>query len=307
MGLGVAFALLVFLLGASVGSFLNVVIYRVPHGKSVINPPSSCPSCGARIKAWQNIPVFSWLLLRGRCGGCKGSISIRYPLVELVMGIIALALFHDFSGGWLSPERLGEIDPFSELFGPFALYLAFLASLVAITFIDLDHFIIPDSITLPGVVLGVVASFACGTSIGITWIDGLIGAVAGAGLLIGVIVLYATLTGREGMGGGDWKLLGFIGAWLGWQGLPFVLLAGSIQGLLFALIFRQAFAVDELPPDPMEEGGVPEPVNPQDETTSFRHLAVPFGPFLSLAAIELLLFRDEIRTFLSQFLGGVLP
>ena len=228
MGVAAAFAVLVFFLGASVGSFLNVVIYRVPHGRSLLRPPSNCPACKTRIRAWQNIPVLSWLILRGRCANCEVAISIRYPLVELAMGLLALALFHDLAGGWLTPERLQNMDPMLDLMGPFALYLSFMGALVAIAFMDLDHFIVPDAITLPGMVLGVVAAFIAGRAIGITWTDALIGAAAGAGSLILVILLYGLLTRREGMGGGDWKLLGFIGAWLGWKGLPFVLLAGSI-------------------------------------------------------------------------------
>ena len=223
------------------------------------------------------------------------------------MGFLALALFHDFAGGWLTPDRLQTLDPFVDLMGPFALYFGFIGALVAIAFMDLDHFIVPDSITLPGTVLGVVSAVAAGRTIGVTWADALIGAIAGAGVLIGVILLYATLTRREGMGGGDWKLLGFIGAWLGWQGLPFVLLAGSIQGLIFAAIFRRAFAVEELPPDPLdpsEPAPAPEPESDASAPKSFRHLAIPFGPFLALAAIELLLFRVEIQTFFTHLFEG---
>ena len=162
MGVAAAFALLVFFLGASVGSFLNVVIYRLPHGRSVIRPRSQCPQCTARIKSWQNIPVLSWILLRGRCWNCRRPISVRYPLIEFAMGLLALALFHGLVGGWLTPERLHGLDPFAGLFGPFALYLFFMSSLVAIAFMDLDHFIVPDSITLPGMVLGVLAAFTVG-------------------------------------------------------------------------------------------------------------------------------------------------
>jgi leader peptidase (prepilin peptidase)/N-methyltransferase len=304
MSVGLAFAILVFILGASVGSFLNVVVYRLPYGKSLLRPPSSCPSCESRIRPWQNIPVLSWLFLRGKCANCKIPISVRYLLVELAMGLLSLALFFDLANGFITPESLVGVEMWRDLFGPFAVYLGFIGALVSITLMDLDHFIIPDEITLPGTVLGVIASFLVGHSLGITWSDSLIGVVTGAGVILSIIYLYGLLTGREGMGGGDFKLLAFIGAFLGWQALPFVILAGSLQGLLFAVVFRRSFAVEELPPDPMADEGGAVALAPatEDGSTSFRHLAVPFGPFLAMGAVEYLLFREPIQRGLTGLL-----
>jgi prepilin signal peptidase PulO-like enzyme (type II secretory pathway) len=232
-------------------------------------------------------------------------ISARYLLIEAAMGVLAVALFLDFAG---HPLDAGAIMGLGTSLGPFVAYLMFVAALVAIAFIDLDHFIIPDVITLPGTVIGVCVSFLAGHAIGIGATDGLIGAVAGAGFIILIIVGYGALTGRQGMGGGDWKLMAFIGAFLGWQALPFVMLAGSVQGLVFAVAFRRAFAVEELPPDPMEAS--PKAAGTSQDTAAsateasgskpFSQLAVPFGPFLSVAAIEFLLFRVEITGWMAN-------
>ncbi|MCB9728768.1 MAG: prepilin peptidase [Deltaproteobacteria bacterium] len=310
MGLGLAFAALVFILGASIGSFLNVVIYRLPAGLSIVRPASRCPACETPIRARHNVPVLGWLMLRGRCAACGVAISARYALVELAMGVLALALFADLSGGLLTAELLVSPDFLLDVAGPFVVYLTFLAGLVAITFIDLDWFIIPDGLSLPAIPLGLLASFAAGHAVGVTWVDSLIGAAAGAGVILAVILGYGLLTGREGMGGGDWKLLGAIGAWLGWQGLPFVLFAASIQGIALTLILGRAFAVSELPPDPAGDlvaEPVPDPAAAAPDATAdatrFGQLAIPFGPFLALAAIEYLLFREEIRGFLASALS----
>jgi leader peptidase (prepilin peptidase)/N-methyltransferase len=300
VGLGIGFAVLVFVLGASIGSFLNVVIYRLPAKLSVVRPASRCPSCETPIRARHNLPVLGWLALRGRCAACGVGISARYMLVELAMGVLALALFSDFAGGLLTADLMVSPDFLLDVVGPFILYLTFLAGLVAITFIDLDWFIIPDSLSLPAIPLGLLASFAAGHAVGVSWLDSLIGAGAGAGVILAIIVGYALVTGREGMGGGDWKLLGAIGAWLGWQGLPFVLFAASIQGIVLTLVLGRAFAVSELPPDPAGESTA---AAPPAEPARFGQLAIPFGPFLALAAIEYLLFREEIRGFLSAALA----
>jgi prepilin signal peptidase PulO-like enzyme (type II secretory pathway) len=233
-------------------------------------------------------------------------ISARYVLIEAAMGVLAVALFLDFAGG---PLENGAGMALGTL-GPFLAYLTFVAALVAIAFIDLDHFIIPDVITLPGTVIGVGLTFLAGHAIGIDSNDGLIGAVAGAGFIILIIVGYGALTGREGMGGGDWKLMAFIGAFLGWQALPFVMLAGSVQGLGFAVAFRRAFAVEELPPDPMDAASKADgksqdaPIDPKAPSPKpFSQLAVPFGPFLSVAAIEFLLFRVEITAWMANLVN----
>lgn len=304
--MGVILLILVFALGASIGSFLNVVIYRVPIGASIVRPASRCPSCETPIRLRHNVPVFGWLALRGRCAACGVPISARYPLIELACGLLAIALFTDFAGGLPDPARLAQTRFGLDVVVPFVMYFTFVSALVAATFIDLDWFILPDGLTLGPLALGPLTAFAAGRATGVTWSDALIGAAAGASIIVLIIIVYGLVTRRDGMGGGDWKLLALIGAWLGWQALPFVLLAGSVQGLLAAVAFRRSFAVSELPPDPLAEAGdAPEPLTAAEaEEVSFRHLAVPFGPFLALSAVEFLLFRDEIRGLFLHALRG---
>jgi len=213
------------------------------------------------------------------------------------MAMLAVGLFHSFTGGLLTVEAVASEAFLLEVIVPFSLYLVFVSALVAVTFIDLDHFIIPDVISLPGIPLGICAVAVAGAAVGVTWQDALIGAAVGAGVIIVLIYGYAAVTGREGMGGGDWKLLGMIGAWLGWQVLPLVLLLSSLQGILLALVFRRAFAVDQLPPLPGEEDAPAEPV-----AEGVGQLAIPFGPFLSLAALEILYLRSEIDALLATWL-----
>ncbi|MBD91164.1 MAG: prepilin peptidase [Deltaproteobacteria bacterium] len=293
------FFALIFLLGSSIGSFLNVVIYRLPHGLSLVRPASRCPSCGAPIRLWHNVPVFGWLMLRGRCADCHVKISARYPLIELLTGILFLALWHDLIGGFTTTEVIASGGFLMNAVIPFVLYSVFVAGLIAIAFIDLDYFVIPDVMSLPAIPLGLLVTYAAGHGIGVSMEDALIGALSGAGVIVAIIVIYGALTGREGMGGGDWKLLGAIGAWLGWQALPMVLFMASIQGILVTLIVGRALAVDELPPMPGEaddEGAESAPA----EAKAVGQLAVPFGPFLALAAIEALLFREEWSRLLAN-------
>ena len=294
---GWVFAGAIFALGAAIGSFLNVVIYRVPHRLSIVKPGSRCPSCETPIKAWHNVPVFGWCWLKGRCASCAIPISPRYPLIELAMAGLAVALFHTFSGGLLTVEAVASSNFLLEVIVPFSLYLVFVSALVAVTFIDLDWFIIPDAISLPGIPLGICAAAVGGAAIGVTWLDAVIGAAVGAGVIIVLILGYGAIRGRQGMGGGDWKLLAMIGAWLGWEALPFVLLLSSLQGILLVLLFGRAFAVDELPPEPGEEDAEPEPA-----AEGVGQLAIPFGPFLSLAALEILYLRPEIDALLATWL-----
>jgi leader peptidase (prepilin peptidase)/N-methyltransferase len=299
MATELTFALLVFALGASVGSFLNVVIYRLPHGKSLVRPASHCPACTAPIRLWHNVPVLGWLILRGRCADCDVAISARYPLIEAVVGVLFLALWHGLVGGPTTPEVLATPDLLMEVVVPFCLYGVFVAGLVAIAFIDLDYFIIPDVLSLPAIPLGILVSFAAGHATGVTVHDAWVGALAGAGVILAIILIYGALTGREGMGGGDWKLLAAIGAWVGWQALPVVLFLASVQGIFVTLVLGRDLAVEELPPAPGEE--VAEPLNPtEDGAKGIGQLAVPFGPFLALAAVEVLLFREEWARLLAK-------
>jgi leader peptidase (prepilin peptidase)/N-methyltransferase len=302
---GLFFVVAVFALGASIGSFLNVVICRVPVGHSILRPASRCPTCETPIRAWHNIPLFGWFIVRGKCVSCATPISLRYPLIELLVGLLAVAVFHQFSHGLLTPESMMGKDFLLDVVGPFILYLGFVGALVAVTFIDLDWFVIPDVISLPGIPLGICTATVAGHVIGVTWLDSVIGAALGAGLIITIIVAYAWLTGREGMGGGDWKLLGMIGAYLGWQALPLVLLLSSLQGIFVVLLCGRRFAVENVPPMP----GVPQEVGAQPEEPpvetqpALGKLAIPFGPFLSLAACEMLLFGQEIQTLIANYLA----
>ena len=229
-----------FLLGAAVGSFLNVVIYRVPEGKSVVSPPSSCPRCGAGIRFYDNIPILSYLLLGGKCRQCKARISPRYPFVEFLTGLLSALLMF--------------------FYGPTADYLIYfvlMAALVAITFIDIDHRIIPNVISLPFIPLGFAASFFLRD---ITWVDSLIGIVAGGGSLYLVALGYYMLTKIEGMGGGDIKLLAMLGAFIGWKGVLFTIMSSSLLG---TIVGGGAMLLGG-------KGG---------------KFAIPFGPFLAAGAL----------------------
>ena len=246
-----------FLCGAVIGSFLNVCIYRIPAGESIVHPRSRCGSCGSSIKWYQNLPILSFLALRGRCAACGAKISWRYPLVEaLTGGLFALLLFR---------------------FGPqlFVLVLMlFVAVLVTITFIDLDHQIIPDVISLPGIVLGFMGSFLLPW---VSWSDSLLGVLLGGGSLFLVASGYELLTKKEGMGGGDIKLLAMIGAFLGWRAVLPIIFFSSVLGTLV---------------------GVPAMLIKKAD----GKLAIPFGPFLSAGAVIYLLWGPLIvRWYLHLF------
>jgi len=275
--------LLVFLFGATLGSFLNVVICRLPEDQSIVKPRSRCPACGQSISWYDNIPILSFFLLRRRCRGCGEKISWRYPLVEFVTAALASALWWRWG---LSKEM--------------AVHFAFSASLVAVTFIDIDHRIIPNEISLPGILIG----FACSFLWEGMWKDSLIGLLAGGGGLLLVSMLYSLIRGREGMGMGDVKLLAMLGAWLGWQCLLFILLFASVQGVLAAVIMWLC-GVKLKPPLP-EEWELEEQENAgpdeseadsqadgeEEPDTGFMVAAIPFGPFLALSAVEYLFLAE---------------
>jgi leader peptidase (prepilin peptidase) / N-methyltransferase len=244
---GIVFALV---FGLVLGSFLNVCIYRIPLKKSIVRPSSSCPQCGAGIRFYDNIPVISYIVLLGRCRHCRTPISPRYPLVEIISGLLSVALFVQFG---LSPRYI-----FLFLFS---------AALIAIAFIDLQHKIIPDVISLPGLLAGLAFSFF--PSSGISPLDALIGIVGGGGFLFLVGAVFEKMTGREGMGGGDVKLLAMIGAWMGWKALPFIILISSLSGAVI--------------------GGVSLVISRQGVRSR-----IPFGPFLALGALVFLFFGDDI-------------
>lgn len=241
--------ILAFVSGACIGSFLNVCIYRIPAAMSIVHPGSSCPRCKTMIPFYHNIPILSYLLLMGKCSTCKAPISIRYPFVELLGGLFAMACALSFG-----PTLHGVVA------------FAFIATLIVVTFIDLDHRIIPDTISLPGIPLFFLAALAVPT---VTWRASAMGIVAGGGSLFAVAWLYQLATGREGMGGGDIKLLAMIGAMIGWQGILFTLFAASAIGTIAGVVA-------------MIQSG------------KGMKLAIPFGPFLAMGAIIYLFFGGPL-------------
>ncbi|MDQ5987245.1 MAG: Type 4 prepilin-like proteins leader peptide-processing enzyme [Syntrophus sp. SKADARSKE-3] len=202
--------IVIFVLGAIVGSFLNVCIHRIPEESSIVFPASHCPKCGKAIRWYDNIPLISYLVLRGRCRDCRERISIRYVVVEGLTAFAALFLYGQFGLGL-----------------PFLSAFVFVAALIIITFIDLAHQIIPHAITLPGIPVFLLAAIFI---MGIRPVDAFVGMMTGIGCLYLIAVYYEALTGNEGMGGGDVNLLAMMGAFLGWQSLIFILLIAAFSG-----------------------------------------------------------------------------
>lgn len=260
----VIYALFAFVLGAVVGSFLNVCICRMPEGESVVSPPSHCPKCDYRIRWYDNIPILSYLLLRGKCRGCRASISLTYPMVELLNALITLGLFLRV----LPPRLLAEAPPeiVLKLGVVFAVLFVFCSALVVVTFIDLEHQIIPDSITLPGIVIGFIASFFIPQ---FGWVNSLIGIAAGGGSLLLIAYGYELVAKKEGMGGGDVKLLAMMGAFLGWKAIIFIIFTASLMGSVIGVGVMLAKKKD-------------------------ASLAIPFGPFLAGGAILYIFYGKSI-------------
>jgi leader peptidase (prepilin peptidase) / N-methyltransferase len=252
-------SILIFVFGLIIGSFLNVCIYRLPRNQSVVHPPSSCPDCGSPIHAYDNIPILGYILLKGRCRDCGGSISIRYLLIEFMTGIFFVMLLWLFG---LSMEL--------------PVYMLFVALLITISFIDLEFTIIPDVLSLGGLLAGVAFSLFRPT-LGI--VDSLLGVILGGGVLWVIAFFYELFRKREGMGGGDIKLLAMIGAFCGVQGVIFTLVSGSLVGALV---------------------GIPLTFKKQEGMA----YALPFGPFLSFGAFVYIIAGDPLLRALDGFLGG---
>lgn len=273
---------LVFLFSLMIGSFLNVVIHRLPimlerewqaeylsyfnpetqlqqeERYDLMVPRSACPHCGHAITAMENIPLLSWLWLKGRCRECQAPISARYPLVELLTALLSLVVAATFPPGW------GLLA---------ALLLTWV--LVALTFIDLDKMLLPDQLTLPLLWGGLLFNLAGGF---VPLADAVIGAMAGYLVLWSLYWAFKLLTGKEGMGYGDFKLLAALGAWLGWQALPIVLLLSSLVGAIIgiSLILLR---------------------------NHHQNKPIPFGPYLAIAGWIALLWGDTItRWYLTTFL-----
>jgi leader peptidase (prepilin peptidase)/N-methyltransferase len=204
--------LLAFIFGTMVGSFLNVCVYRIPEGQSIVLPASHCRTCKKPIAMYDNIPLVSFLLLKGKCRHCGAALSIQYPLVELVTGLLAAACLLKWGAGYAA-----------------AIWFVFCAALIVITFIDLAHKIIPDVISLPGIAGGLLLSLLPGQP-GLP--SALIGAALGGGSLLLIRLVYYALTRQEGMGLGDVKLLAMMGAFLGWKSILFIIMVASFTGAL---------------------------------------------------------------------------
>ncbi len=276
----VMFMVCVFIFSLLVGSFLNVVAYRLPimmrhqaeddylefSGQelkerklfNLSSPHSACPKCKSAIKPWQNIPVISYLWLKGKCANCKTPISPRYPSVELATALLGLLVAYEFGATWQC-----------------AALLVFSYFLVALTLIDMDEYLLPDSLTLPLVWIGLFAnSFALFTSLE----NAVYGAIAGYLSLWSIYWLFKIVTGKEGMGFGDFKLLAAIGAFLGWQALPVVILLSSVVGAVVGILGIVILGRD-------------------------KNIAIPFGPYLAAAGFIAALWGNDITAAYFQFAG----
>jgi leader peptidase (prepilin peptidase)/N-methyltransferase len=252
------FSVYAFGVGAIIGSFLNVVIYRYPREQSVVFPPSRCPHCNTRIKPYDNVPIFAWLWLLGKCRTCRAPIDVRYPLVELANALFYLAIF----------QRTG----ISLSFLPIA---ALVSMTIALIYIDLEIQILPDAIDLPGTAIGLVVgathlgALVPGLLLSRTFFESITGAIVGGGALLALALGYKLLRKVEGMGLGDVKMMAMLGATLGWEPLlPLLVLAsvtGAIVGVIVAIKSRKGMQV-----------------------------ALPFGVFLGLAFLVMIFFGNQL-------------
>lgn len=295
------------------GSFLNVVIYRVPRGMSVVRPPSHCPSCKAPVKPWQNVPVLSYVVLRGKTACCGTKMSPRYPLVELIGGVLAVAIVEVL----VLPSPPGTTLAHGG--AVFASAFALSLGLVAAAFIDLEHMLLPLSITIGGTVLGVAT---CSLR-DMTLTESLVGAAVGFLVVwLPFDVLYRVIRGKPGMGMGDAFLVMLAGAWFGWIGVLLTLFGGAIQGTVAAIltmIFRGKIEepeavrrereeilaeIEALPEDEREEAlkewREADPVA-EEAGDGALQARMPFGPFLCLAILEQLFFGRTIRDLIAMW------
>tara|TARA_B100001059_G_scaffold193238_1_gene196907 strand:- start:47 stop:940 length:894 start_codon:yes stop_codon:yes gene_type:complete len=276
------------LVSLCVGSFLNVVIYRLPlmmqrewqsecrllledelntnqakpkntsEPFNLVKPNSTCPKCKTAIKPWQNIPIISWLILKGKCASCSNPISIRYPAIEAVTALLSLVVAYTFGA---TEQAL--------------LYIVITWALVALTFIDIDHMLLPDQLTLPLVWLALIAAVA---GITITPSDAIMGAAFGYLSLWSVFWLFKLLTGKEGMGYGDFKLLALFGALLGWQSLLTIILLSSVVGAIIGIALLSIQGKDKATP-------------------------IPFGPYLAIAGWITLLWGNQLQSAYFNLIG----
>jgi leader peptidase (prepilin peptidase) / N-methyltransferase len=242
-------------LGLAVGSFLNVCIHRLPAGLSLVSPPSHCPGCGHRIRWYENVPVLGYVMLRGRCSSCGVRIPLMYPLVEVVTGLLFVAAWLYFGPGLLLVSRL-----------------LFACAMIVLFVIDLRHRILPNVITLPGIAVGLAFAFLVSPG----FVDALIGAVAGGGLLLLLAEGYYRVRGEEGLGMGDVKMLGMIGAFLGWKLMLLTLVLSSFLGSFIGLAMIAS------------------------RRGSLKY-ALPFGTFLAAGAIFASVLGDAVVAWYLSF------
>jgi leader peptidase (prepilin peptidase)/N-methyltransferase len=269
------FEVFVALLGALFGSFFALCIHRIPKELSIVRPPSRCEDCKKEIAWYQNIPIFSYLLLRGKCGSCGASIGIRNWLIEVGSAIAALLLWRAFA---LPGEQLVTLPgpDLARSLWPFLAAFAFYGAILVAGLIDLETLMLPNIITMPGIPIAVVISQAMPYQ---TWLNAILGALIGAGSIWALRAGYHKATGREGVGEGDIYLMGVLGGFLGASRLPLLLLFSSIQGAVIG-IFMALYAQKKF-----NEGASEE---------SLRHYQIPFGTFLALASFEILLWGDAV-------------
>lgn len=259
------FSILLFILGALLGSFGNVVIYRLPLGENIAWPGSHCMSCKTPVAWYNNVPIFAWFWLRGKCAKCKTPFSFRYPFVEFLVATLFAVAGYQLGPSYFLIEAL-----------------IFIFMLVVVSFIDLDHMILPDKFTLSGIVIGLIGAAINPER---EFMPALFGVLAGGGFLWSVAYLYYALRGREGMGGGDIKLLAWIGAILGWQAIPITILLSSVIGSVVGLILASR-----------TKGRAQDQASESEEHENEGHgmtLAIPFGPYLAGAALAFLLLDGQ--------------
>ncbi|MBF0383589.1 MAG: prepilin peptidase [Magnetococcales bacterium] len=252
---------LAFAFGGIWGSFLNVCIYRIPAGQSIVYPPSRCPGCEKSIAWYDNIPILSWLYLKGKCRNCKTSISPQYPIIEALSAIMTLHVVTVFGFSW---EALALI----------CLGYSFIVMMV----IDLYHYILPDVITLPGIIIGLLLAWLpqVGDPIA-TFNDSIMGVVVGGGGLWLFAWIFEKVTGKVGMGFGDVKLLAMVGAWLGWQALGFTIFFAALLGSIIGIAWITLLGRDRAKP-------------------------IPFGPYLVLAAWIYIFIGEQVYDW---YLNGI--
>lgn len=311
-----------FVLGATWGSFFNVAIYRWPREMSVVTPPSHCPACGKPVPAWRNVPIFAYLWQRGRAACCGAAMTPRYLFVEVLSGVLMMALAQRY---FIHAPRGTEL---SEAGLTLASWFVFVGGLVIATFVDLEHMEIPDEVSIGGTALGLATmALRAGGDDAPTPLELALG--AGAGYLAVMLLLvwaWERWTGRRGMGEGDAKLMLFIGVFLGWKGVLFALVAGSVQGVAAVLASRalgRPITLAAASADTSDDGAEPakdaaateppaqdapkrapdddESDEPDDGDAGLGR--IPFGPFLAVAALEFLFFGPQLeRAYLEHFM-----